>query len=506
MITLLRKHHRWLMIVIAILAIPFCFYFTKTDFSATRTNRVGTIYDRPVTRLELQRNVRMFTLARELGMFGLLQDLAAAAQTENDAYTEFMWNRLVVRHEAAALGVRPNSTEIANVVKTLRPFRNETGFDMNKYNEFVQTTLPALGFDESQVEELAADQLALNRVKELLAAGVQIPEDESKANYEQAYGKLNVAVVRLRSDDFAKEVKINDDDIGKYYEAHKAQLKSDEKRKVEFVTFTLTDEQKKLTGKERVDALQKLADRTNDFEQALAEKSAYFHAVSAKFQLPIRATGEFIQSTPDPQLNVDPQLAPAAFQLTTQDPNSDPLQTADGFYILHLSGIEPARPLALEEAKGKIVEAIKNERVHEMISNKGAEIVHRLRDAIKGGMPAEKAIAQSGLKAELIPPFSIADDAPTNQPEKEPKKDAPDLPIIKSAIGDLNPGEVSEFLPTETGGIVAVLEKRDPIDPAQYQQGKTLFDARYLRGKRTVVFHEWLRERRHDAGIQVATS
>ncbi|HEV2096276.1 MAG TPA: SurA N-terminal domain-containing protein, partial [Chthoniobacterales bacterium] len=234
MITTLRRHRQWLMWVIAILAIPFCFYFTKTDFSATRADRVGTIYDRPVTRLELQRNVRMFMLARQLGMLTFLQDLAGNATSENGAYTEFMWNRLVVRHEAEALGVRASDAEIAGLVKTFRPFRNETGFDMSKYNEFVQTALPSLGFDESQLEELAADQLALARLKELLASGVQIPDVESKENYEQAFGKLDVAVVRLRLEDFAKDVKISDDDIAKYYEGHKAQLQSEEKRKVEF--------------------------------------------------------------------------------------------------------------------------------------------------------------------------------------------------------------------------------------------------------------------------------
>ncbi|MBA2584886.1 MAG: peptidylprolyl isomerase [Chthoniobacterales bacterium] len=507
MITTLRRHRQWLMWVIAILAIPFCFYFTKTDFSAPRTDRVGTIYDRPVTRLELQRNVRMFMLARQLGMLTFLQDLAGNATSENGAYTEFMWNRLVVRHEAEALGVRASDAEVAGVVKTFRPFRNETGFDMGKYNEFVQTALPSLGFDESQLEELAADQLALARLKELLAAGVQVPAVESKENYEQAFGKLNVAVVRLRLEDFAKEVKINDDDIAKYYEGHKTQLQSEEKRKVEFVTFALSDQEKKLTGRERVDALQKLADRANDFEQALSEKGSDFHALTAKFQLPIRATGVFTQAAPDPQLNGDPQLVPAAFQLTQQDPNSEPLQVADGFCVLHLNGLEPARPLSLDEAKGKVTEAIRNQRLHEMVSNKGAEIARRIRDSLKGGIPAEKAFEQMGIKAEMIPPFSLAENETAKpEPDKPPKVDAPDLPLIKSAVGDLDPGDASEFIPTESGGLVAVLEKREPIDPAQYEQGKAIFDVRFLRGKRTVVFYEWLRDRRHAAGVQQENS
>ena len=56
MITVMRKHHKWLMIVIAILAIPFVFYFNKTDLSAQRQNDLGKIYDRPITQVEFQRS------------------------------------------------------------------------------------------------------------------------------------------------------------------------------------------------------------------------------------------------------------------------------------------------------------------------------------------------------------------------------------------------------------------------------------------------------------------
>ena len=47
-------------------------------------------------------------------------------------------------------------------------------------------------------------------------------ESQSKFEYEQIYGKLDVSVIRLRASDFGKDAKITDDDIAKYYEAHKA--------------------------------------------------------------------------------------------------------------------------------------------------------------------------------------------------------------------------------------------------------------------------------------------
>jgi peptidyl-prolyl cis-trans isomerase D len=506
MITVLRKHHRWLMIVIAILAIPFVFYFNKTDLSAARQSDLGRIYDRPITRVEFQRSVRLLNLASRLGM-SLVQDLTMGAKSESDYYVEFTWNRLILQHEAQRLGIRPTQTEIVEFVKTLQPFRGASGFDLSKYTEFTQTMLPSLGFNESQIEELVSDQLTLNRMKELLGTGTQIAASESKETYEQIYGKLDVAVVRLRSEDFQKDVKISDEDIAKYYEAHKAQLKSDEKRRVEFVTFALTEADKKLAGKERVDVLQKLANYANDFTQALLEKNANFGELAIKFHGSVAATGEFTAAKPDPQFASNPQLAQYAFQLTQTEPFSDAIQTADAFYVLHLLGITEARPLSLEEAKPKIVEALKTERVQQLTASKGADVARQIREALKAGTPPEKAVESSGLKLERVPAFSLTEN-PIQKIEKDktPKPpDAPDLQMIRSAVSELNPGETTDFVPTGTGGLVAMLEKREPVEPATYEQGKELFESQYLQRKRAIVFYEWLQDRRRAAGVQEAT-
>jgi len=497
MITLLRKHRHWLMIVIAILALPFCIYFVKTDYSAIRPDDFARIYNRTISLVEARRDARLFDLAQALGMSSFRQDLSAGAKSQAEAYVPFILNLVILRHEAARLGIRPRSSEIADVVRNLEAFRGSSGFDLQKYNDFTQNFLAPNGLGEEQIEQLVRDELCLNRIKQLVAAGASLPENESKANYDEAYSKLFVSVIRLRSPDFAKDIKVTDDDVRKYYEAHKAEFKSEEKRKVEFVSLALSDEQKKLIGKERIDALQKLADRANDFTQALLEKGENFKQVAAKFQLPIHVTGEFTAAAPDPQLNVDPQLGAAAFRLTAQEPNSDPLQAAAGFYVLHLAGMVEARPLTIEEAKPKVVEAIKSSRTRELISTKGAEIAHQLREVSTSGQPLEAAIQKMGLKAEKVPPFSLVEDA-TAKPEE--RKEPPGLVAIKNAVAQINPGDVSDFFPWEEGGVIAVLEKREPADPAKYPEKKAAFDNRY----REIVFYEWLRDRQRDAGLQAS--
>jgi peptidyl-prolyl cis-trans isomerase D len=501
MMKLLRKHRHWLMIVIAILAIPFIFYFVqRPDYGAMRSDQFVRVYDRNVSMLEAQQTVRLLNLAQALGMSDFVQTLTAGATEQNQIYVQFILNLLILRHESARLGIRPTSSEVADVVRRLPAFQSGSGFDMKKFGDFVENALSPLGLAEEHIEQLVRDQLCLKEIKQLLAAGVSIPEAEINANYERAYDKLFVNLIRLRPEDFAKDITISDDDVRKYYESHKAELKTDEKRKIEFVSLTLTDEEKKLGGKERIEVLQKLSDRANDFTQALLEKDAGFKRVAEKFKLPVRATGEFTAGAPDPQLNIDPKLGAAAFRLSKEELTSDPIQVVDGFYILHLVGIAEARPLTIEEAKPKIVEAIKRSRSRELMSTKGAELVQQLREAKKSGQPLDAAIQKAGPKVEKLPSFSLLDEAMEDQPKQEP----PELFAIKNAVAYLKPGEITDFFPSGEIGLIAILEKREPSPDANDPAKKAAFKERILNNRRQIVFYEWLRDRQQAAGVQFA--
>ena len=546
------------MIVIAILAIPFVFYFVqRPDYGAMRSDQFARIYDRNISMLEAQQIMRLLGLAQALGMSEFVQTLTAGGgMNQNQGAVQFITGLLVLRHEAERLGLRPDAAEIADVVRKLPVFQGESGFDMNKFSDFVRAGLGPMGLGEEHIEQLVRDELCLNEIKRLLSAGISISKGELDENFQRAYDEFYVNVIRFQSVDFDKDIKITDEDVQKYYDAHKSELRTDEKRKVDFVHLGLTEEpheytnlpgplsqpsnssvfidrfiqnvigayavsppsvesdmtaqrgneQNTLTGTERIEALQKLADRATDFTQALLEKDADFRQAAAQFQLPVNETGEFTAAAPDPQLKVDPQLSAAAFKLTPHEPNTDPIQVADGFYILHLTGATEPRPLTLEEAKPKIVEALKKSRGRELLSTKGAEVVQQLREAKKSGQSLEAAIQKAGVKAEKVRPFSLMEEETTesqgsekNQPQKnEPR----DFEAIKNAVAYLSPGEVSDFSPSGGDGFVAILEKREPTAETDAGEKKAAFEKRLLDNKERIVFYEWLRDRQQAAGLQ----
>ena len=501
---LLRRHKDWLMIVIAILAIPFVFYFVRTpDYGAIGKDRFARIYDRSVSVLEAQQMARLLSLAQALGMSDFVGTMTAGAgPNQNQAVIQFIVNLLVLRHEAGRLGLRPSASEVADVVRKLPAFQSESGFDINKFNDFVQNGLAPLGLAEDHIEQLVRDQISLNEIQNLLAAGVSFPKSELDENFQRGYDRLYVSVIRFRPADFDKDIKINDEDIQKYYDAHKAELKTDEKRKVEFVQLTLTEEEKKLTGKERIEALQKLADRATDFTQALLEKGADFKQAAAKSQLPLHETGEFTAAEPDPQLRVDAKLGAAAFKLSPQEPNSDPLQVTDGFYILHLTGRTEAQPLTLEEAKPKIVDSLKKARARELMSTKGAELVQQLREAKKSGQPLEAAIQKAGAKPEKLPAFSLIEEEQEESQGNQQKNQPPEVLAVKNAVALLNSGEVTDFVPSGNDGFIAILEKREPLADGNAGEKKVAFEKRILENKERIVLVEWLLDRQQAAGLE----
>src|SRR5205809_2255906 len=345
---------------------------------------------------------------------------------QNHVAVQFIINLIVLRHESDRLGLRPSPSEIADVVRKLPAFQSESGFDINKFTDFVRNGLTPMGLGEEHIEQLVRDELCAKEIKRLLAVGITVPKGELDENFQRGYDKFYVSVIRFRPTDFDKGVTVNDEDVQKYYDAHKAELKTEEKRKVQFVQLGLSEEQKKLTGKERIEVVQKLSDRATDFTQALLDEGADFKQAAGKFQLPVHETGEFTAAAPDPQLKTNPQLGAAAFKLTVQEPNSDPIQVADGFYLLHLTGISDARPLKFEEAKPKIVESMKKSRSREVMSTKGAEVVNQLREATKSGQSMEATIQKTGAKPEKLPAFSLMEEEKAKSVMEEEKAKSED--------------------------------------------------------------------------------
>lgn len=492
MVNLFRKYQQPVMIGVTVLTIiAFVLLYNGTQFDRLGSHQSYKIYGRSVSQAEIDRAARRFQLARALGLSEFVFSLVGNPRSQDEAVENFVWNSFVLSHEAREMGITPPDSEVVRVLKGLPSLQTNGQFDPVKYQQFTQNMLGPNGFTNSQFEELLRDTLRLKRLMELVGSTVEVTPTEFRTLYTRDNQKTEVSLIRYKLSDFTADIEPTKEEIDQYYKDHGPSLLTDEKRVVRYVEIKLGDEEKKLTGKARMEALQKQSARAENLGQALLEPGADFGAVAEKMGLAVKTTPEFTAAKPPPEFAAVSEAAAAAFSLTKAAPESDPVESADGLLVLHLEKIIPRRPLTLEEAQPRVVEAIRQERGRNALTSKANATRAKITEALKAGKSFADAAAQAGAKPEPFPAFSSVEPAPE-----------PFAAEVASKASELPKGGLSELLPTLEGGLLVYLIQRDPVDEAKLAQAQETQIGNARSFKRFEAFNEWLRLRLKEANPQ----
>jgi peptidyl-prolyl cis-trans isomerase D len=487
-----------LVTVLVIISFVWFYNYNKDPYANTAT--VGVIYGRRVTMVEFKRGLRLFDVARNLMLFDLLQTLVGQAQSLEQARENFVWNSLVIQHAADQLAITATDEEVIADIQKLPAFQTSGVYDSSKYNMFIERVLAPNGMTALQLEDLVRDHLRLQKLKGLLGTSVTATPAEVRDAFERLHTKTELSVVRLKYDDFKAAVKLTEEDLKKAFEEQKATLKSDELRKVKFVAFVLPaeDKEKKLAPKERMEEMQKLADKAEQFTVAMTEKDAKFEEVAKKFGVEVKESAPFSMHEAPEELGKSDDVAQTTFErLTMEQPNSDAVTTEQGYYVLQLTGITPSQPMTYEEAKPKLENRMKEERAQEAMTLKAAEIRQKIDPELKAGKSFADATAAIGVTAEKIPAFSFAEPPPGITPE---------LRMIMSQSAELAENETSPPIPTQDGTALVHVDKRQPVDETKFTAEKNTLAQNLSRSKRDSVFEQWLKTQRDAAGVSTGRS
>src|SRR4051812_12174987 len=185
MVNLIRRFQKpLLMLVAAVTIVSFVIFFNIPGArgGGVRSDKIGTIYGRDFTRAQEEQAGRRFEVCFTLQMADLLFSLVGQQQMymafmrrspTNEDVSNYVWNSLVLRHEAAELGAEPTEAEIAKTIQEMPQFQTNGAFNYNNYVQFMQSTLASRGFTQHDFEEIVGDQLRMGKVRSLLGATVQ---------------------------------------------------------------------------------------------------------------------------------------------------------------------------------------------------------------------------------------------------------------------------------------------------------------------------------------------
>ena len=493
MVHLIRKYQQPVMILITIvIIIAFGWFFTPGSGSRHGAP-AGTvrIYGHTYLQEELERRSRSYGVAMMAGLHQLVLGLTFGNPYGDQAGSNFVFNSFVLAHEAERLGITVQDDEVAALIEKLPAFQTNGAYDKTKYRTFEENVLRPRGFTLDKLEELARDQLRLQKLVTLVGSTVEVTPGEFRTEYVQNNQKMHASVVRFDIAAFKAAIQPTEEEIVKVYKEREKTYNAPEKRSVSYVQMDLSAAEKALKGKELLDARQALANRANDFSQDLLQENATFAGVAKKYALEIKTAPAFPEAQPPADLAAVPQISEAVFRLTEKEPISDPLPVGNGYIVLHLEKVTPSRPLPFDEARSQVIEDIRSEQGSSALVAKGNAVSTQLAEALKGGKSFAEAAQAAGLKAEELPAFS-----PTEPLEKV----ADGQEILTKAV-ELPNGALSGFSPTPTGGIIVHLDKRDPIDEAEFKKDEQAKLAETRERKSFMAFLQWLDTRRKLANI-----
>lgn len=499
MISIIRKNQQVLMVLVTVLVIiAFVWLYNGVRWDQMGSGQIAEAYGEPVKQSDVELNARKLNLAADLGLVEFAQLMAGIGPQQQQGADNFIWNLMVVQHEAGRLEINPTDEEVLTEIQKLPTFQTDGQFDPQKYALFAENRLSPRGFTERQLQEVVRDHLRFQQLRELVGSTVNVSEEQMRELFDRQNAIVKAEVVRLPTSSVESEALVSDEDIRKAFDQQKESLKSPEARSVIAAKFTRPGAAPgNEEPRDRVRALQDVADRAEGFGVKAVGEGVDFEQAAKDAQAEIVKVPAFPKSQPPVILSSDPGLAAAAFSLTAEQPVSSVQQFGpETFYVLKLEQVVTSQPLTFEQAKDDLRQKLHDQRVAERLNLKATEVHQKIAGALEAGQTFEAAATTAGVSAEAFPDFSIS----------KPDPSAPDaFPVMQTAM-TMKDKSLSSPVPTESGSIIVYLKERQPSPDSDFAKEKEQLITSVNENSRTLAFVEWLRGEREAAGIRVLTN
>ncbi len=219
------------MIVVAfIVIVAFAWFFNPYDTRQGSLNQAQAFRmgNQGVTIKEIDRQRRILMAADEMG-FPFITDLLAPGGFD---VVEFTQNRLLLRGEARKLGIEPDEEEVNKAITEHQHFQNPTTsqYDEERYLDAVENTLQPNGLTAGDLRKLVADQLAMEKLNELLGSNLEVPESLVDMEYQRENEKVTASLVTFKKADFEEKIAPTDEELQAYFDELKDDLPSKDRR------------------------------------------------------------------------------------------------------------------------------------------------------------------------------------------------------------------------------------------------------------------------------------
>ena len=234
MLQLIRNQQRWIMIVVAsIVIVAFAWFFNPYDRRGGPLGQdlVFRIGGKGVSVKEVHRQKRIFGAARALRLWFVYQLVPPTATRNEDAMVVgFAQNRMLLNMEARKLGIDPSEEDVQLAITKHPLFQRDGAFSEDTYLDALQNVVKPNGLVAEDLRGLVADEIRMERVRELLSTGFEVPQSVVDVEFHRERELITASVVDFKREDFEEGIEPTDEELQEFYDGQLELLPSIERQ------------------------------------------------------------------------------------------------------------------------------------------------------------------------------------------------------------------------------------------------------------------------------------
>ena len=548
MLAHIRRHQKWLFIVIAGLTIISFVYFLDPTTGRRGGGRsifsrgagdFGSINGRTLSREEFSQMKHEARL-RFFVNYGRWPEEDESSRQMFDADRQTLeW--IFLAEKVDELNIKVSDDAVTDWIANAFRDRTSGAFRVETYQNFVQQQLRQHGYSEPDLVRFVRHQVGVQHLSVLtgLSGGLVTPR-EAEALYRQENEQLSTEVVLFSASNYLAGVTVTPEALSQYYSKNMAQYRLPDRVQVSYVKFDVTNflaeadqtlaQQTNLTqllerqyqqrgpdffkdadGKALPHdaAIQKLKEEVRvgqamnsankkafefleklyDLYQKQPNETNHLEKLAAEAGYQPAVTEPFSRDGPK-GLKVPEQFTQVALALTPEQPiPNEPLPGADAVYVIALKKKFPSEMEPFEAVRERVTEDFRRDEAKEAARRAGETFYSKLTNNLAQNKSFEDSCLEANVSPLKLPPFSLT--TRSLPPEWESRVS---LSLLKDVAFALTPGKTSTFVQSSDGGLVLHLVSRQPVDDAKLKAELPAFIERLREQRRREASSEWFRK------------
>ncbi len=532
MFATIRKHQRWLlMVIITAVIISFVIYFSPNQSSGAfggGQSTVGDLDGRPVSEQQLREASAQAELS---GFLRFGENYRRAAQMGFDKNRETL-QRLFLSNRLREYGIEVGDGAVA---AWIREYLKDPQTGNVNFDGFVQNALKPAGFTESQFFDFVRYAVGVQELERLIGiSGQLVTPQEAEAAFRRENETLAISLVSFAGSNFLAGITLDDAKLGEFFTNRLAAYRIPERTTLSFVRFdptnftavaeeelasraTLTAEIEQLYQQQGPDAfrdeagaplakeaavvrireatvrqraLQLAAQQANEFASELYQmepvSAANLATLAQRKGLTAEQTEPFVEGGQPLALSgVNPSaLTQAMTRVTAEQPFLTPMAGAQGVIVAAVIGHAPSTVPSFDTVRARVIGDFNQTMSTEAARNAGQAFHQAVTNSLAQGQTFADAAAAAGV---LVSDFSFSVSSPTIaglDGRLNPSQ-------VKNVASRLSAGQVSDFVPTLDGGFILTVRERIPAADEIVQAGLNSYLGELRQEREREAFNSW---------------